>query len=407
MISRFFEKYFSRYIKNQSGIAALMGAVITIVVLGTVALNYWVESRHKHAGSALTMTSTNAFFIAESGIRYVEGCLIKDPTNAACWCNQGGSSCSTWVSTPDISTPIPISGGAFTVTFTNKTTSSVRANSVGTFRMAERVIGKTISSAGGCAFTTNSVSACTSINILNNAETDASQGLVSCELPLVAPVTVDGAGCPNATYPDFSIASHTDTGLSGGELNHFQFCNFTIDGSDTFKISSDRTIEVENDLNLKQQSSIKIRSNAKVTFKVEGKITIEGNADFDVNDSSNQAGTLTLHNNDDFKLQNTAKINQVYGLNQSPIIGVEDVIVLAGKNATIENSTVFVGGLVANDDINIQNNNDSYGAILGDNVTLQNNANLTYGSLAGSEAEGYDQCQGGSGSEQLPPDYSG
>jgi hypothetical protein len=403
MISRFFEKYFFRYIKGQSGIAALMGAVITIVVLGTVALNFWVESKHKHAGSALTRTSTNAFFIAESGIRYVEGCLIKDPTNTSCWCNQGSSSCSTWATVPDITTPIPISGGAFTVAFSSKTSSSVRANSIGTFRMGERIIGKTISLAGGCAFTTNSVSACTSINILNNAETDASTGLVSCELPLVAAVTVDGAGCPNATYPDYDTATH----VVSGELNHFQFCNFTIDGSDTFTISSDRTIEVENDLIVKQQSSIKIRNNAKVTFKVEGKITIEGNADFDVNDSSNQAGTLTLHNNDDFKLQNTAKINQVYGLNQSPIIGVEDVIVLAGKNATIENSTVYVGGLVANDDINIQNNNDSYGAILGDNVTLENNSNLTYGSLAGSEAEGYDQCQGGSGSEQLPPDYSG
>ncbi len=403
MISSFFEKYFFRHIKGQSGIAALMAAVITIVVLGTVALNFWVESKHKHAGSALTMTSTNAFFIAESGIRYVEGCLIKDPSNAACWCNQGGSSCSTWATTPDLSTPVPISGGAFTVTFSAKSAGSVRATSIGTYNMGERIISKTISTAGGCAFSTNSVSACTSINILNNAETDASSGIVSCTLPLVSTVVVDGAGCPNATYPDFDTATH----VTSGELNHFQFCNFTIDGSDTFTISSDRTIEIENDLNVKQQSSIKIRNNAKVVFKVEGKITIEGNADFDLNDSTNKAGTLTLHNNDDFKLQNTAKINQVNGLNQTPLIGVEDVLVLAGKDATIENSTVYVGGIIANNDISIENNNDSYGAILGDNVTLQNNSNLTYGSLAGSEATGFDECQGGAGGVLLPPDYSG
>lgn len=405
MISRFFEKYFFRYIKGQSGIAALMGAVITIVVLGTVALNFWVESKHKQAGSALTMTSTNAFFIAESGIRYVEGCLIKDPSNAACWCNQGGSSCSTWATVPDITTPIPISGGAFTVSFSNKSASSVRAASIGTFNMAERTIAKTISTAGGCAFSTNSVSACTSINILNNAETDASTGLVSCELPLVSAVTVSAPGCPNGTYPNFDFATHVTSGVLTPSID--TFCNFTIDGSNTFTISADRTIKVKNDLNLKQQSSIKIRSNAKVVFEVEGKITIEGNADFDLNDNTNKTGTLTLHNNDDFFLKNTAKINQVNGLNQTPLIGVEDVLVLAGKDATIENSTVYVGGLIANNDISIENNNDSYGAILGDNVTLKNNSNLTYGSLAGSEAVGFDECQGGAGGELLPPDYSG
>lgn len=402
MISRLFEKYFFRYIKGQSGIAALMGAVITIVVLGTVALNYWVESRHKHAGSALTMTSTNAFFIAESGIRYVEGCLIKDPTNTSCWCNQGGSSCSTWATVPDITTPIPISGGAFTVAFSSKSATSVRASSVGTFRMGERVIGKTISTAGGCPFTTHSVSACTSINILNNAETDASTGLVSCDPPLVTSIAEFDASCPNATYPDFDFATH----VTAGELSHFKFCNFKINGSDSFTISSDRTIEIEKNLSVEQQSSIKIRNNAKVTFKARGDIKVKGNADFDVNDSTNKDGTLTLHSNGLFLLENTAKINQVNGLNQTPM-GVEDVMILAGTDATTENSTVFVGGIMANNDILIQNNNDSYGAFFGDNVTLQNNSNLVFGSLAGSEAEGYGECQSGSGGEQLPPDYSG
>ncbi len=403
MISRFFEKHFFRYIKGQSGIAALMGAVITVVVLGTVALNFWVESKHKHAGSALTRTSTNAFFIAESGIRYVEGCLIKDPTNTSCWCNQGGSSCSTWATVPDITTPIPISGGAFTVAFSAKSASSVRAASIGTFNMAERIIAKTVSMAGGCAFTTHSVSACTSINILNNAETDASTGLVPCELPLVESIPEFDASCPNATYPNFNFATH----VTAGELNQFKFCKLVIDGSDSFTISSNKTIEIENNLILKNQSSIKIRNNAKVVFKARGFIKVKNNADFDVNDSTNKDGALTLHSNGLFKLDNTGKINQVHGLNQTPIIGVEDVLVLAGTNATTENSTVFVGGIIANDDILVKNNNDSYGALFGDNVTLKNNSNLVYGSLAGSEAEGYGQCQGGAGGEQLPPDYSG
>jgi hypothetical protein len=402
MISRVFDKYFFRYIKGQSGIAALMGAVITIVVLGTVAMNYWVESRHKHAGSALTRTSTNAFFIAESGIRYVEGCLIKDPTNVACWCNQGGSSCSNWATVPDITTPIPISGGAFTVAFSAKSSGSVRASSIGTFRMGERVIGKTVSMAGGCPFTTHSVSACTSINILNNAETDASTGLVACELPLVETIPEFDASCPNATYPNFDFATH----VTAGELNQFKFCKLVIDGSDSFTISSDKTIEIEKNLKLLNQSSIKIRNNAKVTFKARGFIKIKNNADFDVNDNTNKDGSLTLHSNGLFLLDNTGKINQVNGLNQTPM-GVEDVIILAGTDARTENSTVFVGGIVANNDILIKNNNDSYGAFFGDNVTLKNNSNLVYGSLAGSGAEGYGQCQGGSGSEQVPPDYSG
>ena len=280
----------------------------------------------------------------------------------------------------------------------------MRATSVGTFRMAERVIGKTISVAGGCAFTTHSVSACTSINILNNAETDASTGLVSCEPPLVEtiPAFSGSSGCPNAAFPNFDFATH----VTSGALNHTNFCNFTIDGSNSFTISSDTTVNVAGDLKVKTQSSIKIRNNAKAVFKVRGFIKVQNNADFDVNDSTNKDGALTLHSNGLFLLDNTAKINQVNGLNQSPL-GVEDVLVLAGTDATTENSTVFVGGIMANNDILVKNNNDSYGALFGDNVTLQNNSNLVYGSLAGSEAEGYGQCQGGAGGEQVPPDYSG
>ena len=52
--------------KDEDGVAALMAVIFAVVLSGTIAVNFLVESRQKQAGGALTYTSTNAFLAAET-----------------------------------------------------------------------------------------------------------------------------------------------------------------------------------------------------------------------------------------------------------------------------------------------------------------------------------------------------
>ncbi|MEC7641492.1 MAG: hypothetical protein VYC17_04970 [Nitrospinota bacterium] len=54
---------YKSYLKNESGIAALMGALVVIVIVAIAAINFCKETEQKYPGAALTYTSTNAFLL--------------------------------------------------------------------------------------------------------------------------------------------------------------------------------------------------------------------------------------------------------------------------------------------------------------------------------------------------------
>ena len=166
------KKYFSRHLTNRSGVAALMAVIMAVVILILVASNFWVETSQKQAGSVLTYSSANAYFLAETGIRYAEFCLTS-PSDANCPCFAvNGCASDAALGTVTMNKTFGDGRGSFTVTFDVSALPDVRMNSTGKFVEAERFISRLFCQGGGsCPLATNSYTTCTPIIFVNNAST--------------------------------------------------------------------------------------------------------------------------------------------------------------------------------------------------------------------------------------------
>ncbi|MGK0179866.1 MAG: Tfp pilus assembly protein PilX, partial [Nitrospinales bacterium] len=118
-MNRFLFNHITRPLKNPRGVAALMGVILGIVIMAAIAFNFLAESRQKQAGAILTYTSTNAFMIAEAGLRYAEKCL----TSTEATCPSGVNEQSDWtdVDNSDNIAATAFGGGTFAIYFPGST----------------------------------------------------------------------------------------------------------------------------------------------------------------------------------------------------------------------------------------------------------------------------------------------
>ncbi len=383
------------YLKNQKGIAAIMGVIAVIIILGTIAMSFFAETQQEHAGSALTYTSANAFMITESGIRYTESCMqTNDITN----CNfLTATHTSDWSTLTAETFDRDFGGGNFSITFQGVTTGTtdadnVRVNSVGTFRGAIREIGKNVTRAVGtvtCNLSTDGVSSCTTFSPHGGATTPPETEDGFCpSTPLVDAVSLDGTPCvggiPTAEYPNYDPGTH----LTGSNLNYFKFCSMTI--SETVNAADGDVIYVKNDLTI--ENSDLLITNGTVSINVGGDVLLKNSSEIQVN------GDFTLHTDGNLTLNNGAKFNETLG-------DPAKALALVGSDATLNATNAdFYGGLIANGTVTIKNSSTLSGAVIANSVIMNNKSTVVFDDDAGIDTSGYLECTEGLGTAS-PPDW--
>jgi hypothetical protein len=246
-------------LNNNRGAAALMGIVMGIIIMGTIAFNFLAESRQKQSGAILTYTSTNAFMIAEAGIRFAERCLLN--TEATCSTDFPDSQTSTTWST-NITAADNFSnvfgGGNFAVSFpvhASNDDDNILVLSTGTYKGAQRSIQRFIARFAQCPFidvaqpaTSCSNGSGSGTNTNNNSFIDPPlpnpPPQVECpesggEIDMVPDLDVNDLtaciGCPNAACPNFNAGTHLDgSDFLIPRANNY-FCNMNVKNSTVLK----------------------------------------------------------------------------------------------------------------------------------------------------------------------------
>ncbi len=368
----------SRPLNNARGAAALAGVILVLLVLSTLAFGFLVDSRQKHAGSALNLTSNNAFLTAEAGIRYTMKCLLD--TDPGCPPSTGSAD---WTTLVDFSKTFGDGRGQFDITFLNKQTNSTRIQSRGTFEGAIRVLSRNVAR-GGCKLAENAITACTGIGIEGTATLNPPGAPTEdnfCSATPIAALTLppDPTGCPNADYPDFDPALHLD---GSGFLTQFQFCQMRITDDQVVKTSAGDTVWVAQNFTLDKEGILEV--NGGNAFNVAGSTTFTKTAQVQVN------GSVTFHTDVNFKVEKQAVVNVVSG-------DPADALALVGQNADVKDDAVYLGGIIANNRVRLDKEAQVTGALMSiqDRVDLKKNSVLTYDSSAGISTGGYASCNAG------------
>ncbi|GEM_PF-804203 len=407
MKQRFF-KLIVHPLKNERGIAALMGIVMGIVIMAAIAFNFLAESRQKQTGAILTYTSANAFMIAEAGLRYTERCLLE--TEATCPSALQDVDDWTDIDNTDNISSVTFGDGTFAIYFPGTTTpanatgspndkDNIRVISVGTYKGAERSIQRFIQRA--CYLSENAATSCLGTTTANNSlidpEPEASASSICGEVVEALDLTDDftdpdcdtscdgsDSECPNF---DSTLEAHHET--STNLLKHFKFCEMTIDDLTVLTSDDDATddhIAIAKNLEIKGTSTVKLTDDAadpnstdETTITVYGNTTISDSGEIRVN------GALTLKVGGTFDMAGSTAINLIQNEATDTSAWVEG-------NATLDNNADFIGALSSDGTISVSNNAVIKGSIQAQTVALQNNASLVFDEDAGENTEGYEQC---------------
>jgi hypothetical protein len=238
----------NRLWQGQEGASMLMAVVLAIVTMAAIVFNFLAESEQKQSGASVTYTSTNAFLLADAGVRYVEKCL-KNPPLTPDLCPTGASSVdwkNDFITTPATTFtknfPTSNSSGTFSIEFIQNAindTNNIRIRSTGTYRGAIRTIGSTVSRFTTCVLGQQSISYCTSSSIKNSASTtDPNSPVQSCPAVVVDllypsefPDDPAPTSCPNAEYPDYSNGSPS-------MAPPYQYCDWELDGTTAVSVGA-------------------------------------------------------------------------------------------------------------------------------------------------------------------------
>ncbi|MBL4664937.1 MAG: hypothetical protein JKY23_03135, partial [Nitrospinaceae bacterium] len=282
-------------LKNDRGAAALMGIVMGIIIMGTIAFNFLAESRQKQSGAILTYTSTNAFMIAEAGIRFVERCLLN--TEATCSTDFPDSQTSIAWSTDIISPGDNFSnvfgGGQFDISFpanVQNDADNILVLSTGTYKGAQRSIQRFIPRFGQCPFidVSQPATSCANgsgvgTNTNNNSFIDPPlpnpPPQVECptngsgEIDMVPDLDVNDLtaciGCPNAACPNFNAGNHLDgSNFLIPRANNY-FCNMNVKDTTVLKTTvgdtsgnNDDIITVAQKFTVQDTATVKLNDDA-------------------------------------------------------------------------------------------------------------------------------------------------
>jgi hypothetical protein len=389
------------FLANERGVAALMGIIFALIIIGTVAFNFVIESRQKQSGSSMTYTSTNALMIAEAGLRYTQKCLLAVDVAWGCPTAIHDNNDWTTITSANNFNNTFAGDGNFAVSFpvnASNDSDNIFVVSTGTFRGAQRSLSRFISRV--CVLGTDAITSCVATTTNNNSSVDPPlpdppvTGVCPTDPPgIVAPLpTLPSAcgGCPNASCPNFT-ASHLD---GSNYLTQFTFCDMIVNNlvvktkdADT----SDNLIVVAGNLEFANSTTVSLSDNAvdpnnadDTVFNVYGDVTLKNLAELNVK------GAVTINTGLTFNMENSSKLNNLQGDAADASIWVEG-------DATVKNSALLIGSLSSDGTILLENNAEIDGALFGSTVTLKNNATLVYSNNqnAGSNTSGYSQCVSG------------
>ncbi len=425
-------KNITRHLKNERGVAALMGIVFGIIIIGSIAFNFLAESRLKQSGSILTYTSTNAFMIAEAGLRYVEKCLLE--VDAAWGCPVKLQNNSDW--TTILATNVPsdnfnhdFGGGNFSISFPGSVTpthpanntagapndaDNIRVIATGTFRGAERSIQRFISRS--CVLSLDGATSCIGTTTNNNSSITPAPSPDSFGVCPVGGIVADlpaldvshpcfdcvDSGTATTFCPNFSAGSHLTSGFLN--TNPSNFCNMTINGDQVVKtselVTTDNNILVAGNLNIDGNAAASLQlSNDAVdpNSTEETIITVYGNASLTHGGDIRVNGALTLKVGGTLDMKNSSKINNNQGEEA-------DAIAMVEGNVTLKNSTEFIGAIQSDATISLENNAQMTGSMQGNEIKLRNNATLIFNpdGNPGGNTSGYLECL----SSVVPPGWS-
>lgn len=390
--------------------AALVMVILAIVIVGTIGLGFIAQTEQKQSGAALTFASTNAMFLAESGLRYAEECLLLGDANCPCASWTGG--CSGWAApNPQSFSPVEFgdSGGTFEVQFTDTgNASTLKVTSLGKYAGAIRSMSKIIAKA--CPFTENAITSCTPITNVNNASIEPPTATTSdgnCDIPAVPALPTfpgDPTNCPS------SPSDYTNyTGANLGSGDH-KICSWSVSGNGSYTVGANgqtTTIYVAKNFSIANNATITFLGD--VTVYVTGTTLTSDNAVVNLGSAANDA-SMTLQSQGAFTMKNNSKMNP----GPVPVIDNDPgdpawLFVMVGGAATVDdagdtaNNVTFHGGLYGDNlSISMNNNTSFVGSIVAKSVSLSNNATLTYDAGAGVEAGGYGTCGGGGGTSSIP-----
>ncbi|PIR00507.1 MAG: hypothetical protein COV66_06270 [Nitrospinae bacterium CG11_big_fil_rev_8_21_14_0_20_45_15] len=236
----------NRLWQGQEGASMLMAVVLAIVTMAAIVFNFLAESEQKQSGASVTYTSTNAFLLADAGVRYVEKCL-KNPPVTPDACPTGASSIdwkNDFITTPATTFtknfPTSDSSGTFSIEFIQNAindTNNIRIRSTGTYKGAIRTIGSTVSRFTTCVLGQQAISYCTASNIKNSASTtDPNSPVQSCPAVTVdlfypSEYPDDPTSCPNPEYLDYTNGSPT-------LAPPYQYCDWNLDGTTAVSVGA-------------------------------------------------------------------------------------------------------------------------------------------------------------------------
>ena len=346
-------------LNNESGIAALMMVVFTIVIMAAISFQFIAENQSKQSGSALAITSAQAFSIAEAGIEYAEACLNNDDGNCPC-----SPTCSTWTGLADMTNiNFGPSGGSFTVNFTDIDANNVTATSTGTYNSAVRVVSK-VCTKPACKLTINAVTTCSlaqdgGVTVIGTTE-DLDNSSPLCPDPNLISDPPSPPGGPDI--------NNNCNGASGdfGKWDH-------NDGS-TCTITGPQTITIQEKFSMKDSSKLII--NGDVIFELGNEAIMESSAVIEVN------GTLKFH-----VKANLTIIDSI--INTTSNIPT-DVLIMANNEIKISENSQIVGALISDETIEIKGTSQITGAMIGKMVDLKDTTTTTHNFMAGNSVSGYD-----------------
>ncbi|MZH02265.1 MAG: hypothetical protein F3745_02355 [Nitrospinae bacterium] len=385
---------------NEKGVAALLGVILSVVVIGTIAVNFLAENLQKQAGGAITYTSTNAFLAAEAGLRFAEKCLLEGgTTEAGCPCTSWTGGCDDWVTAPtNFPSDIPFgdSRGSFEIQVTGVSSTEIKVTSIGKFAGALRSFSKIV--AISCPLSTNAITSCTPISTTNNSNVDPPTAPTEdgvCDIPEVPalPTFPDdpATDCPGGTGDYFNLTS----GGSTYSDTNVQICDWTqSSGTTTFgSDGGDTTVWVYGDVDLSSNTDVQILGTVK--FYIRGNVSIANQTEFLIGNTTPIDGLMTLQTAGDFNMENNSKVNRIRDF-------ASDVLVLIGGQGVFKNNILFTGGIYGDQlDFDLENNAEFKGSVVANSVELSNNATLTFDDTAGLDSAEYEIC-GGGGASSIP-----
>lgn len=388
-------------LNNEQGVAALITIIMAIIILGSVAFNFIAETRQKQSGSILTYTSTNALMIAEAGLRYTHKCLVQ--VDAAWGCPTTLQDIADWTtitSTDNFNKDFG-GDGNFAISFpghANNDEGNIFVVATGTFRGGQRSLSRFISRI--CPLGTNAITSCLGTTTNNNSFVvpPLPDPPVTGECPpdppgMVGPfqdAPVECDSCPSASCPHFDTGDHL---LAGNWLDpsFTRFCDFKLSGGDNVRTheADHISIVVKKDLEIKDNATLRLNDDASdpLDGTKDTTITVYDDANLQNNGEIRVKGTLTLNISDTFLMQNTSRVNNQQGEAANASVWVEN-------DVSIKNSSVFNGSVASDGTIELKNNAEVQGALLGYEVELKNNATVNFedNDEAGSNTPGYSQC---------------